>query len=272
MEIMWTEGGMDPLEFVTYWVPGRRKKAMDQERALEKHQLPIYHAKVEGLPKALDGLFICSDLQGHVKEGEEYILLGEWLPEFLETYLGVYFPDLKAEYIGIMLCGDMYARLEKRGGGGDVRPVWSAFNERFRWVAGVAGNHDYFGTKEEQASFAREEGIHLLEKQLIELDGLDIAGISGIIGREDKLFRVEQGEYLQALKRLLRKRPEFLLLHESPSCENEHGNPLIREILETASNTTTLFCGHCHWSKVQHQYPNGFEVFNLDARALFLHR
>lgn len=263
---------MEPLEKVPYWVPGRRKKAMDQERSLEKHDLPLFDARVDVLPEGLDGLFICSDLQGHVKAQGDYILLGEWLPAFLESYLGIYFPDLKMEYIGILLCGDLFARLEKRGGGGDVRPVWWAFNERFRWVAGVAGNHDHFGSKAEQEAFAREAGIHLLEKELIELDGLEIAGISGIIGREDKLFRVEQGEYLAQLKRLLRKRPDLLLLHESPSCEEEHGNPLIRAELETASAVTTLFCGHCHWSKVKHEYSNGLEAFNLDARALFLHR
>ncbi len=272
MKVIWQAEDLQPLEYIEYWVPGRRKKAMDQERRLEKHQLPIYNTKVEDLPKTLDGLFICSDLQGHAKEGVVYTLLGEYLSSFVKTYLAVYFPNLKAEYIGVLLCGDMYARLEKRGGGGDVRPVWRAFNESFRWVAGVAGNHDSFGTEEEQNAFSKEEGIHLLEKQIVEIDGLNIAGISGIIGREDKPFRVEQGAYLQALQRLLKKRPDVLLLHESPSCEEEHGNPLIQEKLEFASAKTTLFSGHCQWSKIKHSYTKGLDAFNLDARALFLHR
>ena len=48
---------------------------------------------------------------------------------------------------GVLLAGDLYTvpPLERRGGAGDTTPVWQAFADRFRWVAGVVGNHDDFG-------------------------------------------------------------------------------------------------------------------------------
>ena len=62
--------------------------------------------------------------------------------------------------MGLLLCGDLYVRpaLDARGGLGDVRPVWRAFARHFRWVAGVPGNHDAFGTPSERTAFANLPG------------------------------------------------------------------------------------------------------------------
>ncbi|KNY26924.1 hypothetical protein [Pseudobacteroides cellulosolvens] len=107
-------------------------------------KLPILMGVVSGLPKYIDALVVTSDLQGIVEKDNNEILLGEvladYLPLFVEVELG-----LQPRNVGIILCGDLYATLSKRGGLGDVTGVWNHFNKHFRWVAGISGNHDSFG-------------------------------------------------------------------------------------------------------------------------------
>jgi hypothetical protein len=270
LEIEWVEG-QKPLETLTYLVPGTRKHALDIYRQLEEHELPIYDCYCPDLPEVLDGLIVCSDLQGHVETKDGLILLGEWLPGFLSAFLSLHFPTIDPKLTGICLCGDMHANIEKRGGAGDVRGVWEAFRETFRWVAGVAGNHDEFGNKAEFEAFKRLDNIHFLDGQIFEIDGLEIGGVSGIIGDKKKPFRVPEALYFKALDKVLAKRPQIMLLHESPDAEGSHGNPDIRDSLERAG-ATLLFCGHSHWRKVSARYANGTLVMNMDARVLLLHK
>jgi len=88
-------------------------------------------------------------------------------------------PPLKQ--IGVLLLGDFYAApaLTERGAHGNVEPVWHAFAERFRWVVGIAGNHDVF------PNFAdwhvdhnyRFGNRYFLDGSVVTVDGLKIAGI-----------------------------------------------------------------------------------------------
>jgi hypothetical protein len=75
---------------------------------------------------------VVSDLQG--------IARGELLGIAVAAELA----PLTSEHTGVIIAGDMFsvAAADKRGGFGDVAPVWHAFADRFRWVAGVSGNHD----------------------------------------------------------------------------------------------------------------------------------
>ncbi len=116
-------------------------------------------------------------------------LLGHLVAEELEILAEQgKIPPLKTT--GIILAGDFYAKIDKRGGVGDVREVWQAFSSRFRWVAGVGGNHDSFGkTPENIIEFQNEQGIHYLDGNTISVDDIRIAGISGIIGKSNKPFR-----------------------------------------------------------------------------------
>ncbi len=53
--------------------------------------------------------------------------------------------------VGVLLAGDFYTNpdLKRRGSAGDLEDLWIGFDERFRWVAGVASNHDLFAGKSE---------------------------------------------------------------------------------------------------------------------------
>ncbi|MEZ6040302.1 MAG: hypothetical protein R3C20_07335 [Planctomycetaceae bacterium] len=75
--------------------------------------------------------------------------------------------------MGVILAGDFYTvpNLDKRGGSGDVTSVWQAFARQFKWVVGVAGNHDIFGNSEAPAQRISANS-HYLDGQRVMLSGL----------------------------------------------------------------------------------------------------
>ncbi len=235
--------------------------------------LPIYKAYVEELPDGLDAVLVTSDLQGNVRDDEYGIqLLGEVLPEFLSEWLYDTL-ELDSRNMGAMLCGDMFAVLHKRGGLGDVRPVWWAFRDHFKWVAGVAGNHDDFGTFQEKMYFSlKEKGIHFLERGEKELDGIRVGGVSGIVGSKKRKNRVPESDFLDYIFNRLANEPDVLLLHEGPGFFERGlgGNHEVREILEMSNEPTLVCCGHCHWWKHLVELENGTQILNADAKVFVL--
>jgi 3',5'-cyclic-AMP phosphodiesterase len=260
-----------PIENYPYLIVPTGGRDKDGNRVIESVNLPILLGQIEGLSTDISAIIATSDLQGTVKEGEKEYLLGEKLPEFLALFMDIEFPNVDRNKIGIILCGDLYANLEKRGGRGDVKEVWRAFKKHFKWVVGVAGNHDDFGNSKEFEQFKLEKGIHYLHEQIKEVDKMKFGGISGIIGRTDKPQRVEEKEYLASLKKLLLKQPSLILLHQAPSAplENCQGSDEIRQIVEQ-SPPNLIFCGHCHWEKPLVTLENEAQVLNLDARVVIL--
>jgi Icc-related predicted phosphoesterase len=204
-------------------------------------------------------------------EGAEEYLLGEKLPEFLSVFIGLELPLLNKERVGVALCGDLYATLQKRGSMGDVKAVWRKFKAEFRWVVGVAGNHDDFGSTLAFEAFKREEGMYFLQQEIRKVDKIEFSGISGIIGRSDKPNRVEEGDYLRKLKQLLSKQPHAILLHQSPNYPPKGfmGDEKIRQLLES-SPQNVIFCGHSHWPVPLVELGNGTQVLNVDSRVVIL--
>lgn len=261
-----------PVDFFSYTEVGTGLSSSGKPCLVDK-QLPIYVGEFEGGAADLDVLVLCSDLQGLVQEKETWDLLGTVLPSFLQLWLAVELDLEETAQIGALLCGDFYTNLDKRGASGDIRVVWKAFGAAFDWVAGVAGNHDRFGTIEEEAAFKSTKNIHLLEAESVELAGLNIGGLSGIIGRADKPQRLEEATYLKHLKKLLRQDLDLLLLHESPDYPplNLQGKASIREVIEQ-SPAARIASGHCHWTQLAVVLEGGTQVLNLDAKVLVLKR
>ena len=254
-----------PLSRLPYVAP-------DGSRALTHHHLEILHGEVDALPATLDAVFCTSDLQGRIAPNG--VLLGEALAAHLVelSATGV----LPApERMGAILCGDLLARpgLERRGGNGDVRPVWKAFARAFHWVAGVAGNHDHFGASPRDLErFSREPGIHFLDGQCVEIDTLRIGGVSGIVGNARRPFRRDAQNHACLVKELLEKRPDMLVLHEGPPEQNDatgKGNLTVREALESGPPTFCCF-GHKHWNPPFENLPNRTTLLNVDARVVVL--
>lgn len=263
---------LEPIEKFSYKVVAQGGRDVSGNRVIKEEDLPIYLGSIRNSKiKDIEYVIIASDLQGNVFEKNEPKLLGEVLPDFLQLLFEIEFEGVDREQVGVLLCGDLYARLDKRGGLGDVKNVWRAFNDKFGFVVGVAGNHDDFGRPEEFKSFLQEGGIHYLHNQIRKIRKLKIGGIGGIIGRPDKPFRNDESEYLKELKKLLLAQPDFILLHEGPNNVNPElrGNDKIREVIER-SKKNIIFCGHNHWDCSLIEKENGTQILNVDSKCIIL--
>lgn len=257
----------EPLEQIPY------VSAAAGGQGISYEWLPVYWGEILGLPQEVDALIVASDLQGmaiHSVTGEYGgSLLGEELPGSLELLLQIHMPDIDRDKVLVCLCGDLYGDPVKRGSSGDPLPVWMAFRKEFGTVLGVNGNHDVL-SREGQAELASQTGIHLFsEPDIMRLKGLHIAGLGGVTGRGDRPNRKPEGEYLEALRNLLHRGPDVLLLHQGPEVPEDRlpGHSGIREQLE-AGPRLLLFCGHVHWDQPLAELDNGTQILNTDGRVL----
>jgi Icc-related predicted phosphoesterase len=251
----------EPIHIVRYLNASRRG-------GTEVTRLPVVRGVALGLPDGLDALAVTSDLQGIVPDPRtrEPRLLGVHVAVVLEE-LGFVGAIPRASRTGAILAGDLYSLPEanKRGGHGDVGEVWSAFAERFAWVAGVAGNHD------DVSSVVRSEGVHLLDTEEVEVDGVRVAGVGLVIGDPSRRGRREEDEQLARIELVAERRPDLLILHEGPhGDEQQPGHQAIRAIVERFGIALTV-CGHVHWEAALATTDSG-QVLNVDARVVVLVR
>lgn len=241
----------------------------------ETQRLPVLRGTVERLPDEVQALLVTSDLQGVVPgwhlSGGPNLLLGEALAELLPTLADDgHLPDPSA--VGTILAGDLYSAPggDKRGASGDVRDVWYAFAAACRWVAGVAGNHDTFGSERDRRRLLSEPNVHLLDGEVVDLDGLVIGGVGGIMGNPKKIGRRSEDDFLEALNRAIDGQPSVMVLHEGPHGEpGQPGDTAIRETVELGEVPITV-CGHSHWKKPLAVLSGGWQALNVDARAVIL--
>ncbi len=263
---------MEPWDRIQYLDAGRGGVAV------ERH-LSVLRGVVNALPPGVETLVVASDLQGREppRPGAEgsLRLLGCQVAETLAGWCG----DGRlppADRVGVILCGDLYAHpeLAKRGTHGDVREVWRAIADRFRWVAGVAGNHDVFGEHAHRSERRPLLGVpraHFLDGETVDLDGLRIGGVSGVIGKPTRLFRMTESDYLAAVERVLDSGVDILALHDGPDFPSLGllGIPAVREILERRPPVLVVR-GHCYWSQPLITLKGGTQVLNADCRVVLL--
>lgn len=253
-------------------------ETVTRRRATAVHELPLMLGSLDGLPTSLHGLLIAGDLQAReVRTATRPVgrLLGDALAERMESLAANgEIPHL--DRIGVILAGDFYTdtAMERRGESGDVRSVWSAFADRFRWVAGVAGNHDMFGPDWSVAhmrQFSDRPSIHVLDNDHVELDGLTIGGISGIIGNPRRPLRRSEQQFTDAIERLDAMKPDILVMHDGPDVPDgsAKGWPSIRRAMERCAPTLAVR-GHAHWKQPLATLRNGTQVLNADGRAVLL--
>jgi hypothetical protein len=226
-------------------------------------ELPILKGKVDRLPEGLDALIITSDLQGIGWLPAGPVLLGEKVADELVFYVS-------AAKAGVLLAGDLYSAPEAnmRGATGDVRSVWQAFARNFRWVVGVAGNHDLFGSPHEQAALRSLKNLFLLDGAQAVLDGLKIGGVSGILGKPTKANRKDLNGFKSALEKAGR-RADILVLHEPPAEAGRIGKQEVRDALIELGFEGLVCCGHAHW-KEPLAAIQGMQVLNVDSRVVVL--
>ena len=240
----------------------------------ETRQCSLFRAKADALPPEIQALVIASDLQGVVGSAPSSQLLGVGLADELAALSATgRVPPLNA--VGAVLAGDLFSapRADKRGASGDVRDVWLAFASRFRFVVGVAGNHDTFGTPEELAALKATPGVHLLDGDVANLDGVVIGGVGGISGDPAKPQRRHEREFLRALRRVVDADAKVVVLHHGPDADRGRlrGSPEIRQALDR-SGPRLVICGHVYWPEPLVDIRGGAQVLNADSRVVVVTR
>jgi hypothetical protein len=251
----------EPLASVPYLTAGSAGRTIHGA-------LPLRRALARALPAGLDAILITSDLQAIVADG---LLLGEALANrYVELATAGDVPP--PERVGVILAGDLYSAVtaDQRGISGCVVPVWERFATTFRWVAGVLGNHDTLGNSEEQRRFAKLDRAHLLDASVVELDGLVIAGVGGIIGKEGRPRRRSPARYASAMNEVIARAPHILILHESPTGgPGQRGRDEVKQTL-VDSSVPLVACGHVWWRDPLASIGGATQVVNVDGRALLL--
>ncbi|MEI6567664.1 MAG: metallophosphoesterase, partial [Verrucomicrobiota bacterium] len=218
-----------------------------------------------------DALLVTADLQGReaVQDGWGR-LLGEALPEYCQelSRQGM-LPPL--ERVGAILGGDFFTheQMHKRGGSGPVGAVFKAFANHFKFVIAVAGNHDVLP---DFKTTPQAPNLHILDGRYIELDGLKIAGISGVVGNPKKPFRRTEDEFAKAAMNLANRQPDFLVMHDGPDGNaGQLGWPLVRAALEQSS-PTLIIRGHAYWDSPLATLRNDTQIINCDSRVIIMQR
>jgi 3',5'-cyclic-AMP phosphodiesterase len=259
-----------PLVSVPYRAVGPRDKVLDMD-------LPILRGLVDTLPNGLRGIVCTADLQGVSRDDSQDRQhtrpLGQLLLETL-TDLSEQHKIPPLDRLGVLLLGDLFARpeLDRRGGSGDVRAIWRMFGKQCCWVTGVAGNHDRFGdSPNDYEAFRQESGIHLLDGDVRNFDGLRIGGIGGVTGNPRRLFRRSPQEFIETLDKILRTRPDIIALHEGPNLPgtNLKGNPEVASLLSQHENLLVCF-GHAFWPQPLHGFARSVQLLNVDSRVVLL--
>jgi Icc protein len=241
--------------------------------------IPVLCAITKGLPETLDALLVTADLQCVDRDDVPIMdrrLMGEVVAEAIQEMCSHQLLPA-AERVGVIIAGDMYAvpSLDKRGGLGDVQGQWDAFGRAFRWVVGVAGNHDSFGGRCEVEAFRRRPGDkYVLNGQREVLDGLSVSGLCGVLGGKGKPWRRTERDTTRDLRAILRARPDILVLHEGPNIPDQKllGQDLIRDLIDESPTKPLTICGHCHWNMPLAITPGGSQVLNVDGRVVLMVR
>ncbi|QDT63693.1 metallophosphoesterase family protein [Calycomorphotria hydatis] len=239
--------------------------------------LPILSAEVDVLPDGVDAIVSTSDLQGREyasgDDRQSLRLLGEVLPSWLVKEILPRF-GCNASRTGAFLSGDFYTvpLLDQRGGTGDVSKVWAAFADQFKWVVGVAGNHDLFGEHFAPTSPPANNAFYLDGESTV-VDGLRVAGIGGIIGNPRKPHRKTDQQVTELIEFLAMDEPDVLLLHDGPNHPESQlkGRPIIRQTLEQYGPSIVIR-GHDHWQQPLVTLAGGTQVLNVDSRVVVLTR
>jgi len=259
-----------PLVEIPYFNAGRKPNDFYRER------LPVYKAIVDELPESIDAIVATADLQGldvDPSDGNTGLpLLGTTLPDKLESVLDSL--NVSWSRTAALLAGDFYTYpdLHGRGGTGDVTQVYESFARSYQCVVGVAGNHDTFGDKLSHLPKIHSDHVYLLDADRINMAGLSVAGISGVIGNPRRNFRRAHFDFVETLDLILSEPTDIALMHTGPDFPELKGCKGVREIREVIEKRkpSLVVRGHCHWPRPLVELPAGTQILNVEATVVVL--
>jgi Icc-related predicted phosphoesterase len=155
-------------------------------------------------------------------------------------------------------------------------------------VIGVLGNHDYESEQADKvAEILKGAGVHLLDGQSCEVEGVGFVGVKGFIGGFGRRMLSAFGESsikslvaeslneamrLENAMRTVRSERAMVVLHYAPIPETAEGEPLeifpflgSSRLAETIDRfkVSAVVHGHAHRGKYQGRTPGGAPVYNV---------
>jgi uncharacterized protein len=159
-------------------------------------------------------------------------------------------------------------------------------------IVAVLGNHDYeSGAVEEISHILRHAGVHLLDGQATEVDGVGFAGVKGFIGGFGRRMLGSFGEpaikamvaegvnesiRLENAMRQIRTERVVVVLHYAPVMETVVGEPPeifpflgSSRLAETIDRfrVSAVVHGHAHRGVYEGRTPGGARVYNVAAHV-----
>ena len=191
----------------------------------------------------------------------------------------------------LLLCGD----LTDYGLAEDARVLADELGAASVPIVAVLGNHDFESdTPGEVAQILKHAGVHVLDGEAIEIEGVGIAGTKGFVGgygrgtlgswgeRAIKQFvneAIHEALKLESALAKLRTQHRIAMLHYSPIAGTVQGEPAeIFPFLGTSRleeplirhPVTAVVHGHAHRGTPEGRTVNGTPVFNV-AMPLLRH-
>ena len=155
-------------------------------------------------------------------------------------------------------------------------------------VVAVLGNHDYeCGHVEEVSEILREAGVHLLEGQSVDIDGVSFVGVKGFAGGFGRFMLGSFGEpaikamvaesVAEAMRlengmRKVASERALAVLHYAPIAETVAGEPVeifpflgSSRLAETIDRfrISAVVHGHAHRGTYEGRTPGGTPVYNV---------
>jgi Icc-related predicted phosphoesterase len=159
-------------------------------------------------------------------------------------------------------------------------------------VVAVLGNHDYESAAAEEVSqILRHAGVHLLDGQATEIDGVGFVGVKGFIGGFGRRMLGSFGEpaikamvaesvneaiRLENAMRQVRTERVVVVLHYAPILETVAGEPPeifpflgSSRLAETIDRfrVSAVVHGHAHRGAYEGRTPGGARVYNVAAHV-----
>jgi Icc-related predicted phosphoesterase len=192
----------------------------------------------------------------------------------------------------LLLCGD----LTSHGRPEELRDLLDALERIEITVVSVLGNHEYeSGEPRELIRILTDHGVHVLDGDAVEVNGVGIAGVKGFAGGFGRAALTAFGEPMikafvqealdEALKlenalRRLATPVKVALLHYAPTHDTIEGEPLeIQAFLGSsrllapieAMGVDVVFHGHAHTGRLEGKTPAGIPVYNVALPLLQAH-